>query len=104
MMNAQDFSSTVFDLAPVAMWLEDFSGVKEQFEVWRAEGVTDLRSYLLADVQRVASCSQRIKLLAVNTRTLELFEAPSFETLVESLSRVFRDEMLKGHVNELVAH
>lgn len=44
MMNAQDFSSTIFDLAPVAMWLEDFSGVKEQFEFWRAEGVTDLRS------------------------------------------------------------
>ena len=103
MMNAQDFSSTIFDLAPVAMWLEDFSGVKEQFEFWRAEGVTDLRSYLLADLQRVATCSQKIRLLAVNARTLELFEAPSFETLVGNLSQVFRDEMLQSHVNELVA-
>ena len=53
-MNAQDFSTTVFDLAPVAMWLEDFSGVKEQFELWRAEGVTDLRSHLLADRDQCA--------------------------------------------------
>ncbi|AYG69598.1 MULTISPECIES: sensor domain-containing diguanylate cyclase [unclassified Rhizobium] len=102
-MNAQDLSSTVFDLAPVAMWLEDFSGVKEQFELWRAESVTDLRSYLLADVQRVAACSQRIRLLAVNAKTLELFEAPSFEVLAGGVSRIFRDEMLQSHVNELVA-
>ena len=101
-MNAQDFSTTVFDLAPVAMWLEDFSGVKEQFELWRAEGVTDLRSHLLADIRRVEACSQKIRVLAVNAKTLELFEAQSFETLVGGLSKVFRDEMLESHVNELV--
>ena len=101
-MNAQDFSTTVFDLAPVAMWLEDFSGVKEQFELWRAEDVTDLRSHLLADIRRVEACSQKIRVLAVNAKTLELFEAQSFETLVGGLSKVFRDEMLESHVNELV--
>ena len=101
-MNAQDFSTTVFDLAPVAMWLEDFSGVKEQFELWRTEGVTDLRSHLLADIRRVEACSQKIRVLAVNAKTLELFEAQSFETLVGGLSKVFRDEMLESHVNELV--
>ena len=32
----------MFDLAPVSLWLEDFSGVKRLFEEWRAAGVTDL--------------------------------------------------------------
>lgn len=102
-MNTQDFSATVFDLAPVAMWLEDFSGVKEQFELWRTEGVTDLRAYLLADIRRVEACSQKIRVLSVNAKTLELFEAQSFEALVGGLSNVFRDEMLESHVNELLA-
>ena len=102
-MNAQNFSATVFDLAPVAMWLEDFSGVKEQFELWRTEGVTDLRAHLLADIRRVEACSQKIRVLAVNAKTLELFEAQSFEALVGGLSNVFRDEMLESHVNELLA-
>ncbi|MBM7047333.1 sensor domain-containing diguanylate cyclase [Rhizobium lusitanum] len=102
-MNAQDFSATVFDLAPVAMWLEDFSAVKEQFELWRVEGVTDLRAHLLADIRRVEACAQKIRVLAVNAKTLELFEAQSFEALVGGLSNVFRDEMLESHVNELLA-
>ena len=33
------FQDQFFDLAPIAMWLEDFSGVHAQFEAWRAEGV-----------------------------------------------------------------
>lgn len=103
MMNAQDLSNTVFNLAPVAMWLEDFSGVREQFELWRSEGITDLRTHLLADVRRVAACSQKIRVLAVNAKTLELFEAESFGALVGGLSNVFRGEMLQSHVNELVA-
>ena len=103
MMNAQDLNSTVFELAPVAMWLEDFSGVKEQFQRWRAEGITDLRSYLCSDMGRVAACAQKIRVLAVNARTLELFDAPSLEALVGGLSQIFRDEMLQSHVNELAA-
>ncbi|MEI4486963.1 diguanylate cyclase [Frigidibacter sp. MR17.14] len=91
----------VFDLAPVSMWLEDFSGVKAQFDRWRAEGVTDLRAHLLADPRRIAECSARIRVLRVNARTLELFEAESLGHLVENLGQVFRDDMLLTHVGEL---
>lgn len=91
----------VFDLAPVSMWLEDFSGVKAQFDAWRAEGITDLRSHLLADLSRVAACSSRIRVLKVNARTLELFEAENQHELVANLGKVFRDDMLLTHVGEL---
>ena len=36
----------MFELAPVSLWLEDFSAVREQFERWRAAGVADLRAFL----------------------------------------------------------
>jgi diguanylate cyclase (GGDEF)-like protein/PAS domain S-box-containing protein len=92
----------IFDLAPIAMWIEDFSAVREQFDAWRHEGITDLRSYLLEDLKRVSACSSRIRILRVNARTLELFEASGLDHLKANLDKVFWGDMLETHVNELV--
>ena len=93
----------MFDLAPVSLWLEDFNGVRRLFEEWRAEGVTDLAGHLQADASRIKACSERIRVLKVNTRTLALFEAADLDDLVANLDKVFRDEMLDRHVEELTA-
>jgi diguanylate cyclase (GGDEF)-like protein len=92
----------LFELAPVSLWLEDYSALREQFQRWRNEGVTDLRAFLLESPDRVSRCSSLIRVLAVNRRTLELFEAESIEHLVDNLSRIFRDDMFDQHVEELV--
>lgn len=91
----------MFDLAPVALWVEDFSGVKALFAEWRAAGVTDLRDYLREDPERAKQCAERIGLVKVNRRTLELFEADDFAHLSANLHEVFRDDMLKTHGEEL---
>ncbi len=91
----------MFHLAPVSLWLEDFSGVRALFEDWRRQGVTDVRSFLLEDPERVRDCSSRISVVKVNRATLTLFEADSLEELVDDLGHVFRDEMLENHVEEL---
>jgi diguanylate cyclase (GGDEF)-like protein len=100
-MSIDSMDFTIFDLAPVAMWIEDFSGVRRQFDLWRQQGVTDIRTFLREDLDRVAECSRRIKVLGVNRKTLELFEADDIDHLVANLASVFRDEMLESHVNEL---
>ncbi|KRB51322.1 histidine kinase [Rhizobium sp. Root708] len=102
-MTADSADTDVFDLAPIAMWIEDFSGVKAQFDAWRSAGVEDIRAFLREDPSRVASCSARIRVLRVNAKTLELFEAEDIDHLTSNLGRVFRDEMLESHVNELAA-
>ncbi|WP_321792054.1 diguanylate cyclase domain-containing protein [Caballeronia sp. J97] len=91
----------MFDLAPVSLWLEDFSAVREQFEHWRAAGVTDLRAFLTENPGHVAECSSRIRVVKVNQRTLSLFHAKEVDHLVQNLDRVFRDDMLTTHVDEL---
>ncbi|MFP3557807.1 diguanylate cyclase [Paraburkholderia sp. SIMBA_049] len=96
-----DDDSEMFDLAPVALWLEDFSGVKALFEDWRAQGVTDLRAHIGEDIKRVAECASRIRVIKVNQQTLSLFEAADFSALTDNLSAVFRDDMLKTHLEEL---
>jgi diguanylate cyclase (GGDEF)-like protein len=91
----------MFELAPVSLWLEDFSGVRALFDGWRAQGVVDLRTYLREDPQRVAECANRIRVIKVNRKTLSLFEAADFAVLTDNLAAVFRDDMLKTHLEEL---
>jgi PAS domain-containing protein len=93
--------SEMFELAPVSLWLEDFSGVRTLFDTWRAEGVTDLRAHFSEHPERVAQCAHSIRVIKVNRKTLDLFEADSLATLTANLGAVFRDDMLKTHLEEL---
>jgi diguanylate cyclase (GGDEF)-like protein len=92
----------MFDLAPVSLWLEDYSGLRRLFKEWRRAGVTALRDYLSEDPDRVKACSACIRVVAVNRATLSLFEADDEPQLMERLGSVFRDDMLRAHVEELV--
>ena len=92
----------MFDLGPVSLWLEDYSALRALFDSWRAEGVTDLRAHLAADPARVTACSQCIRIIAVNRRTLTLYEAEDLPQLAANLGRVLRDDMLEAHLDELV--
>ncbi|WP_299022534.1 diguanylate cyclase [uncultured Tepidimonas sp.] len=95
-------SDAIFDLAPVSLWLEDFSALRSLFERWRAEGVTDLAAHLAADPARIQACMHSLRVLRVNPRTLALFKAPDQATLCSRLHEVFRDEMRDHVVRELL--
>jgi diguanylate cyclase (GGDEF)-like protein len=92
----------MFELAPVSLWLEDYSGLKDLFVQWREAGVTSLREYLREDTTRVEACSSLIRVIKVNRRTLSLYEAEDLPQLVHNLGRIFRNDMLKAHIEELV--
>jgi hypothetical protein len=93
----------MFELAPVSLWLEDYSGVRAQFDVWRSEGVTDLRAHLHADRGRAVACSRQLKVVRVNRRTLELFGASDLRHLTDNLHRVFGEATIEPYTHELVA-
>lgn len=91
-----------FDLAPIALWLEDYSELKRLFDSWREAGITALGDHLREDVARAKACSDCIRLVKVNRKTLELYEAADLDELRTRLDHVFRDEMLDTHIDELV--
>ena len=95
--------SPFFELSPIAMWLEDYSEVKKQFDLWREQGVQDLLSFLQQDQARILDCARKIKLLKVNAKTLELYQAKDFDHLYQNLDLVFKEDMSKSHVQELLA-
>lgn len=92
----------MFELAPVSLWLEDYSALKALFARWRTDGVTDLRAHFAADPARIKQCSACIRLIKVNRKTLTLYQADDAAHLVANLDKVFRDDMLTAHVDELV--
>lgn len=91
----------MFALAPISLWLEDYTGLKALFDAWRALGVISLRDYLRENPDRISECSAAIRVLKVNRRTLSLFEADSLDHLVANLDKVFRGDMLRAFVDEL---
>ncbi|WP_457488207.1 sensor domain-containing diguanylate cyclase [Tardiphaga sp. P5_C10] len=93
--------AVMFDLAPVSLWIEDYSDVKALFEQWQAQGVDDIETFLLANPERVRECSQHIRILKVNRKTLSLFGARDLSHLTLSLGLVMRDDTFKSHVSEL---
>ena len=91
----------MFEVAPVSLWLEDYSAVKTLFDAWRAAGIHDLRVYFAQDPTRIRACVAAMRVVRVNRRTLSLFEADDLPHLVANLDRIFRDEMLTNLAAEL---
>ncbi|SFO62348.1 diguanylate cyclase [Variovorax sp. PDC80] len=96
-----DDLDATFDLAPVSLWIEDYSALRRMLDGWRAQGVTDLVAFLAEDPQRVRDCMASLKVLRVNRHTLELFAAESQAQLLGSLDSVFRGDMSATVVHEL---
>ncbi|MFZ4289071.1 diguanylate cyclase domain-containing protein [Variovorax sp. HJSM1_2] len=91
----------MFEMAPVSLWLEDYSALKQMFDAWRAEGVTDLRAHLLAHPEFVPLCAASFKVLRVNRRTLEIYAAKNQQELVSRMHEVFRGDMFENMAREL---
>ncbi|RUP34341.1 MAG: GGDEF domain-containing protein [Curvibacter sp.] len=96
---ATDFES-IFELAPVSLWLEDFSELKRFFDRLRHQGVQDLATHLAEHPELVAEGAACIRVLRVNAKTLSLFGANDAEHLLANLGQVFRDDMLAAVVGE----
>ena len=100
-LSAGSDDASMFELAPVSLWLEDYSALKAQFEEWRRAGVTDLRDYLGQDLERVKTCASLLRVLKVNRKTLSLFEVTDLAHLTANLGSILRDDMLLTHLEEL---
>lgn len=93
--------ASMFDLAPVSLWLEDYSGLKQLLDRWRGEGVEDLNAHLDQDPARVSECMGLLKVLQVNQHTLTLFGADDQASLLAGLGAIFRDDMAVSVRHEL---
>ncbi|MDR8129022.1 hypothetical protein XC15_11430 [Acinetobacter baumannii] len=58
----ETLDSSIFDLTPIPMWIEDFSEVKQLFDLWRNQGVENLYEFLSQNENLVVECAHKIKI------------------------------------------
>ncbi|TFL15161.1 GGDEF domain-containing protein [Pusillimonas caeni] len=90
-----------FEVMPMSLWLEDYSGLYRLFEQWRSQGVDDIEAWLAEDHERVRQCASAIRIQRVNGQTLGLYGADTAATLMARLSEIMRDDTLDGLASEM---
>lgn len=103
MPNKSDHFRSLFEYAPISLWEQDYSGIKQFFNDIRAQGITDLRQYFHEHPDHIDASMKLIKVKHVNAKTVTLFGAKSELELLDNLSRIFRDEMRQHFQTELLA-
>jgi|GEM_PF-4945850 len=98
----QDALSGMFELAPVSLWVEDFSALRSLLTMLRAQGITDFATFLRVHPEFIDRCMQEIRVLDVNQQTLNMVGATDKAHLLRNLQSVFRDDMRVHFADQLI--
>ncbi|RMF58109.1 MAG: PAS domain S-box protein [Calditrichaeota bacterium] len=95
--------SQLFEEAPIPLWEEDFSRVKQYIQKLKQTGIKDFRKYFQEHPEAMQECASLVRVLDVNHAALQLHETNSKETLIENLPRIFTKNSYRTFIDELVA-
>lgn len=90
-MNSEHRYQQLFYSAPVSLWEEDFSAIKQALDELRRAGVTDLAAYLDERPEVLRELVRHIRVLDVNETTLHLYGADSKESFLRQISALFAE-------------
>jgi PAS domain S-box-containing protein len=94
---------TIFERAPVAFWVQDFTAALAVVDALKAEGVSDFRAHFAAHPEVVADLAQKIRIVDLNETAPALFGARSKDELLRSLDKLFLPETYPQFVEQMVA-
>lgn len=99
----------LFNEAPISLWEEDLSQVRNYLMELREQGIVDLRAHMERFPEVLTELAQRVRVTDVNKASVELFGARSKEELLRDLSAVlggsmdyFKEEILALNSGKLV--
>jgi PAS domain S-box-containing protein len=92
----------LFEDAPISLWEEDFSAVKQRLDALQERGVTDLATYLETHPQEVENCAALVRVIDVNKAGQVLYKAKSRKELLGQLRHILSPISLKSFQEELV--
>jgi diguanylate cyclase (GGDEF)-like protein len=82
---SESYARALFQLAPVSLWVLDYSRVKLLLDRTRAAGVTDLRQHIAETPDFCSRYFQAMRIVDMNAQTLALFKIPDKSTLKDIL-------------------
>lgn len=87
---------TFFENAPIALWIEDFSGVKKYLDKIVKEKNTNIKSFITKNPNFLQSITSKLESLIVlkdiNETSVRLYKAKNKQHLLENVSKVFTDK------------
>lgn len=101
--NSESKFRTIFEESPVAIWEEDFSGVKARLDELRRNGVTDLEIFLDQNPQEVLNLAAVVRIRDINQKSVELLSAENTEQVYRELPQYFTEDSLPVFKRELIA-
>lgn len=95
---------SIYELVPVSIWEEDWSGVMDLLRSVRDSGVRDFEGYFAARPDVVRAALGAVRVTDVNEATLAMFEAATKKELFAALPSIFATrDMAPSFVQDLVA-
>lgn len=91
----------VFDAAPVPLWVDDYSGLLRLLDDLRRDGVTDIHAHIRSHPEVIDEAVSLIRILDVNSATLQLLKADSVDELIRRSNDVFAGDMRRKFGTEL---
>jgi len=92
---------SLFENSPISLWEEDFSELKRYLDNLPSETPKDLKSYFDENPEELFKCAEMVKVIRVNTKTVEMFEANSNHEFMISLNKVFTERSAKTMQDEI---
>jgi PAS domain S-box-containing protein len=92
----------LFEDTPIAIWEQDFSGIKKHLEQLKQDGVTDFRTYFTAHPEAVYECIAMMLILDINKAALQMYQADSKESLLEGVQRLLSKGEWQNYYEDLI--
>ena len=93
---------SLFEDAPISLWEEDFSQVKEFLQSLVQQNIRDLETYFDANPQAVQHCAALVKIVSVNQATLDIFKAADMSELLTGLDVILSEESYPVFMQEIL--
>jgi PAS domain S-box-containing protein len=93
---------TIFELAPVSFWVEDFTEAVAMIDAMKVAGVRDFRAHFAAHPEVLAELARKIQVIEVNDISPAVFGARSKEELLGSLDKIFLPESYPVFLEQMV--
>ena len=94
---------SLWENAPIGLWLEDSSGVVQYLEDLRARGVEDLSAYFDEHPAEIRRCASLVKVLSVNQAAVDLHGASDPAELCVGLDEILDEEAMAAYKQVLMA-
>lgn len=93
---------SLFEESPISIWEEDFSDVYKYLHSLQDDRITDFKEFFANNPDQVDKCSELVKILNVNTATVEMYNAKSKEDLLTDLKALFTEDSKRTFVEQLI--